>query len=364
MTSASSSAVARATGGEGVAEASGSLSRNARYPRTLGRSMSSGEGRQPVHEPVMAREIVGLLAAPAQGEPSQRRLRPGAVVVDATVGLGGHAAALLGALPQDARLFGLDRDPEALEIAARRLAAFGDRVELVHARFSALGDVLRERGIERIDGLVADLGVSSLQLDAARRGFSFRAAADLDMRMDRTRGETAADLLRRTTESELAQLLAEYGEEPEARRIARAIARGPRPATTEELQAAVLAAVRRRPARRDPATLTFQALRIAVNRELEELDALLDALPGLLAPGARVAILSYHSLEDRRVKEAFRRWTASCVCPPGLPVCRCGGKARAVRLTRGALRPQPGEIELNPRARSARLRAVEWVDGR
>jgi 16S rRNA (cytosine1402-N4)-methyltransferase len=307
---------------------------------------------EPTHHPVLVEDVVRLLVPESP--------RAGLVVVDLTVGLGGHAAALLDALPPDARLIGIDRDREALAIAARRLARFGDRVRLAHGRFSELGRLLAEHDIDAVDAVLADLGTSSLQLDEGRRGFSFRAAASLDMRMDASRGETAAEWLARADEAEIARVLADLGEEPAARRIARAIVAGPRPTTTDELRALVAGVVGKRSQRLDPATLTFQALRIAVNRELEELDALLAELPRHLAHGARIAILAYHSLEDRRVKETFRNWTARCVCPPELPVCRCGGVARALRLTRGAHQPDQLEIQRNPRSRSARLRVVEW----
>ncbi|HEY8514226.1 MAG TPA: 16S rRNA (cytosine(1402)-N(4))-methyltransferase RsmH [Candidatus Binatia bacterium] len=318
----------------------------------------AGEER-PRHEPVMLHEVTELLA-PAVA-------RPGARIVDVTLGLGGHSAALLERAAADARLLGLDRDDDALAIAGERLAPWGERVVLRHARFSELAQTLDELGWERVDAVVADLGVSSLQLDDAQRGFSFQREGELDMRMDRTRGESAADLLARLSQSEIAALLRDLGEEPEAKRIARALCRaeGGRPRTTQELRAAVLRAVGGRATRRhDPATLTFQALRIAVNDELGELENLLETLPQRLAPGARVAFLAYHSLEDRIVKQHLRRWSARCVCPPELPVCQCGGKARAIRLTPGAQRPSDDEVARNPRARSARLRAVEWVDGR
>ncbi|HZR79699.1 MAG TPA: 16S rRNA (cytosine(1402)-N(4))-methyltransferase RsmH [Candidatus Binatia bacterium] len=309
----------------------------------------------PAHEPVLLKEVAALLVPDAE--------RP-RVLVDATVGLGGHSEALLERAHPESRLVAIDRDPEALAIAARRLARFGDRVRLVHGRFADLAHLLEGEGVAAADAVLADLGVSSLQLDEPRRGFSFRASGDVDMRMDQTRGETAGDLLARSSEAELAQLLREYGEEPSARRIAHALTRAPRPETTDELRAIVAGAVRSRSRDRDPATRTFQALRIAVNRELEELDRLLAELPSHLAPGARVAILAYHSLEDRRVKNAFRSWTASCVCPPELPVCRCGGTPRALRLTHKAVAPSAEEIARNPRSRSARLRAVEWIGGR
>ena len=311
------------------------------------------------HVPVMLDEVVRLLGGIGN--------RPGLRCVDLTLGLGGHAQALIAALPSDARLIGFDRDPAALSRAAQRLAAFGDRVLCEHGRFSDLTAVLDAQGWPTVDVVLADLGVSSLQLDDARRGFSFQRSGELDMRMDPSRGETALDLLARLDERSCAALLRDLGEEPHARRIARAICGGEPsdlPKTTGELRARIAAVVGGGPrgARRDPATLTFQALRIAVNHELDELDALLAALPARLAPGARVAFLAYHSLEDRRVKHAIRQWTARCICPPELPVCRCSGKPRAVRLTSGALRPTEDEVVRNPRARSARLRVVEWCD--
>jgi 16S rRNA (cytosine1402-N4)-methyltransferase len=308
------------------------------------------------HEPVLCAEVVRLLVPEAP--------RSGLRVLDLTVGLGGHARALLEALPADASFVGVDRDTRALGIAERRLARFGERVRLVHGRFGAIAERVAEAGWQGVDLVVADLGVSSMQLDDTARGFGFRATADLDMRMDTGSGATAAEILATASESEIADLIHEYGEDRDARRIARAIVRGERPRTTTELRERVAGAVRHRPAHRDPATLTFQALRIAVNRELEELDALLAALPGCLAAGGRVAILSYHSLEDRRVKTAFRAWSAACTCPPSLLLCRCGGVARARLLARGAVQSGPGEVARNPRARSARLRALEWIGGR
>jgi 16S rRNA (cytosine1402-N4)-methyltransferase len=322
--------------------------------------MPSPPDPRPWHEPVMLDEVVELLAPVLD--------RPGARIVDLTLGLGGHAAALLERARDDVRLLGLDRDPRALEAAHARLARFGERVVVRHARFAELPERLAELGWERVDAVLADLGVSSLQLDDAGRGFSFQREGDLDMRMDPTRGESAADLLARLSQGELSGLLRDLGEEPEARRIARALCRtgaAERPRTTAELRAAIVRAVGARSTRRhDPATLTFQALRIAVNDELAELEALLAMLPERLQPGGRAVFLAYHSLEDRQVKQSFRRWSARCVCPPELPICQCGGKARALRLTPGAARPTADEIARNPRARSARLRAVEWVDER
>jgi 16S rRNA (cytosine1402-N4)-methyltransferase len=304
------------------------------------------------HEPVLRADVVRLLLP---------RPRPGLRLVDCTTGLGGHAEALLEAAPPDAELLGLDRDPIALEKSARRLARFGDRVRLVQSRFSGLGAALAENGWESADAILVDLGVSSMQLDDGSRGFSFRSDADLDMRMDPTRGTTAADLLVELDEGELAQLLREKGEEPAARRIARAIKRAESPPrTTAELRALIQRVAGGRGRRHDPATLTFQALRLAVNEEMEELDRLLADLPDCLSPGSRVAVLAYHSLEDRRVKRSFAAWSRNCVCPPALAICRCGGQARAAAVVRRAIVAGEEEVSTNPRARSARLRVVEW----
>ncbi len=306
------------------------------------------------HEPVLRADVVRLLLPTP---------RPGLRLVDCTTGLAGHSEALLEAAPPDAELLGFERDPVARAEARRRLERFGHRIHLAAEPFSQFEEVLDRTGWTHVDALLADLGVSSLQLDDASRGFSFQADAALDMRMDPTHGEDAASLIERLDENELGRLLREFGEEPAARRIARAIKRSDEsPRTTGALRALVHRATGPRGGRRhDPATLTFQALRIAVNAELDELDQLLEALPRRLAPQGRVAVLAYHSLEDRRVKRAFSVWARSCVCPPELPVCRCGGRARARALTRRVITPGEEEIARNPRARSARLRAIEWV---
>ncbi len=308
------------------------------------------------HEPVMRADVVRLLLP----EP-----RPGLRLIDLTVGLGGHAEALLEAAPPDAQLIGLDRDPNALERAGARLECFGARVTLLQSPFSGMSEAMDRLGWAKVDGVLADLGVSSLQLDDAQRGFSFQSDAPLDMRMDPTRGESAAALLARLDERELGVLIRELGEEPAARRIARSIKRSDEPPTTTgALRAAVHRAVGPRRGRRnlDPSTLTFQALRIAVNAELDELDAILTQLPERLAEHGRAVVLSYHSLEDRRVKRTFALWAKACVCPPELPICQCGGRARARALTRRVATPSEEEIARNPRARSARLRAIEWLD--
>src|SRR5690349_17999919 len=312
--------------------------------------MTTGKGTGPVgagHIPVMVGEAVEWL-----------RPRPGAFLVDATVGLGGHAAALLAAAP-DARLLGVDRDPSALARARERLAVHGERVVLRQARFADVARILSEAGWDGADAVLLDLGVSSLQLDESTRGFSFQADGPLDMRMDPTASVTAAALVNELPERDLARLIAEYGEEPRARAVARAIVRARPLATTAELARAVGAVLGRPRPGHHPATRTFQAIRIAVNEELGELDRFLAEGWSLLRPGGRLAVLAYHSLEDRRVKEAFRRWAATCLCPPRTPVCTCGWSAKVRVLTRRPLRPTAEEIVRNPRARSARLRVVE-----
>jgi 16S rRNA (cytosine1402-N4)-methyltransferase len=278
------------------------------------------------HRPVLLRETLELL-----------RPREGGVFVDATLGAGGHAEAVLQATAPDGRLLGIDRDPVALETARRRLAPFGDR---------------------------ADLGISSLQLDDPKRGFAFRLEGPLDMRMDPTRGPTAADVLATLPESDLAEVLFRYGEEKRSRAIARAIVRErvERPLRTTTELAELVARVAGPGARRyriHPATRTFQALRIAVNREIEGLDALVVDAASLLPPGGRLAVISFHSLEDRAVKRALRGLARRCTCPPDLPVCACGREDSIRILTSRPIRPTDEEVEDNPRARSARLRAGE-----
>jgi 16S rRNA (cytosine1402-N4)-methyltransferase len=285
---------------------------------------------EPAHQPVLLAEALEHLA-----------VKPGGLYVDGTVGLGGHAAEILRRCAPDGRLLGTDRDAEALALARARLAEFGERVWLRQADFRELPDLLASR---RPDGILLDLGTSSLQLDDPERGFSFRRDGPLDMRMDRGAGENAADLLRRLPERALADLIHAFGEERAARRVAHAIvrARALRPLErTGELAALVRGAVRGR-GRLDPATRTFQALRIAVNRELEGLDTACQALAGILAPQGRLVAISFHGLEDRQVKHAFRS-----VAGQGFRL-----------LTRKPVRPGPEEARANPRSRSARLRAL------
>jgi 16S rRNA (cytosine1402-N4)-methyltransferase len=303
------------------------------------------------HVPVLVAEVVAWL-----------RPRPGARLVDATLGLGGHAEALLAAAP-GARLLGLDRDPQALARARRRLAAAGDRAVLRQASYAELPALLADLGWDGADGVLLDLGVSSLQLDDRARGFSFRGDAVLDMRMDPAASLTAGEIVNTWPEAEIARILADYGEERRARALARAIVRARPLATTAELVAVVGRVLGGGGRGLHPATRTFQALRIAVNDELGELDRFLDAGWTVLRPGGRLAIIAYHSLEDRRVKEAFRRWAADCLCPPRVVPCRCGWSAKVRLLTRRPVRPDAAEVARNPRARSARLRVVERLGG-
>jgi 16S rRNA (cytosine1402-N4)-methyltransferase len=304
------------------------------------------------HQPVMLDVVVDLFAAV-----------PGGLVVDGTLGGGGHAAAILAAHPQ-LRVLGIDRDLDAIAAATERLAPFGDRATVHHGRFGQLGEVVDaavpEPASEELSGVLLDLGVSSVQLDRAERGFSYRKAAPLDMRMDPSQGEDATDLVNRLSEQELTALFVANGEGRLARRIARAVV-APRPiATTDQLAdvvaAAVPAAVRRRG---HPASRVFQALRIEVNDELGELAAALPEGLRRLAPGGRFVVISYHSGEDRLVKAAFAEAvTGGCTCPPRLP-CVCGAVPEHRLVFRGSHKPSATEVESNRRAQSARLRAAE-----
>jgi 16S rRNA (cytosine1402-N4)-methyltransferase len=304
------------------------------------------------HSSVMPAEVMACLS-PKAGE----------VFVDGTVGGGGHARLILEATSPDGLLVGLDRDREALDEAGRKLAPFGDRVLLRHGNFADADRILADMGISAVDGILLDLGVSSFQLDTARRGFSFQSDAPLDMRMDTSSGMTAADVVNTMAPEELTRIFREYGEERYARRIARRIeqvrAEGPL-LTTRQLADLVRSAVPggHTPARIHPATRVFQALRIHVNGELDSLRDGLGRALALLKPGGRMAVISFHSLEDRIVKHFFRGETQTCICPPGLPVCACNRKPTVALLTRKGLRASESEVETNPRARSAVLRAI------
>jgi 16S rRNA (cytosine1402-N4)-methyltransferase len=301
------------------------------------------------HRPVMADEVVALFT----------EVPPG-TLLDATVGGGGHARLLLESRP-DLILVGLDQDEVAVEAAGRALAPFGDRAAVVRARFDRLSEVLAERGVDRLSGALFDLGVSSPQLDVPERGFSYRADAPLDMRMDRSQAVTAADVVNGWSQADLATLFAEHGERRFGRRIAAVIVRA-RPVTTTAGLVDLVRSAIPAPARRTgghPAKRVFQALRVAVNDELEILGPAIDDVIELLVPGGRAAVLSYHSGEDRIVKNHFvDASTGGCICPPGLP-CVCGATPTVRLLNRGARKPSPAEVKDNPRAESARLRAAE-----
>jgi 16S rRNA (cytosine1402-N4)-methyltransferase len=308
------------------------------------------------HVPVMLDRIVELLA-PALAE-------PGSVVVDCTLGLGGHARALLEAAPQ-ARLVGLDRDPQALAAAGERLHEYRQRIELVPAVYDELPEVLEDLGITSVSSVLLDLGVSSLQLDEVQRGFSYARDAPLDMRMDQTTGITAADIVNGYSPGDLARVLRDYGEERFTRRIVSAImsarAKAPLAGTAELAELvrdAVPAATRRTGGH--PAKRTFQALRIEVNRELDALGRVLPAALAALGANGRIAVLAYHSLEDRLVKRAFAAQAHPDV-PPDMPVIPASLAPTLRLLTRGAERPADAETEVNPRAASARLRAAERI---
>ncbi len=313
-----------------------------------------GEAR---HQPVLCAEVVRLF-----------HLQSGKVYVDGTVGLGGHIQALLEIGPT-ITVVGIDRDEEALKIAAERLSPFGERVHLIHGNYRDIRKHLAHLGIEKIAGFLLDLGLSSLQLDSADRGFSFRRDGPLDMRMDTSQGLTATAVVNKASEKELTHILRDYGEERFAQRIARAIlaARAKNPIErTETLAEIVRGAIPKRfhPKRIDPATRTFQALRIAVNQELLNLKEGLEAGFQALEIGGILAAISFHSLEDRTVKQFFRYKALSCTCPPDFPVCVCDKQVEAEILTRKPIQSSSEETAANPRARSAKLRAARRINVR
>ena len=304
------------------------------------------------HKPVLLQECLDALA-----------IRPDGVYVDGTLGRAGHSLEIVRRLTEGGRLIGIDRDQTAIDAAQERLAPYLDRVTLVHSNFDRVGDILADLHISGVDGMLFDLGVSSPQLDDAARGFSYRADAPLDMRMSQ-QGETAADLVNTESREELARILRDYGEEPYAWQIAGKIveARETAPILTT-LQLADTVASAMPPAERrknkTPSRRTFQALRIAVNHELDALEEGLDTIFDHLAPGGRLCVITFHSLEDRLVKNKFRRWSTACTCPPEFPVCVCGGKAKAKLITRKPIEADTQELEENRRSRSAHLRVLE-----
>jgi 16S rRNA (cytosine1402-N4)-methyltransferase len=301
------------------------------------------------HHPVLYKEVLHAL-----------RPRRGEHYVDGTVGAGGHAWGILQTSAPDGLLLGLDLDPQALKLAGERLAVFGVRAVLVQASYASLLQQIKAMGWKSVSGILLDLGVSSMQLNVAERGFSFQSDAPLDMRFDPDGPVTAADLVNSLSEHEIADLIFRYGEERQARKIARAIVSS-RPIFTTGQLSEVISRVYRtaRHKRIHPATLTFQALRIAVNRELQALEKFLPQAVAALSPGGRLVVIAYHSLEDRIVKQFLRQESQDCICPSRQPVCTCGHRATMKEITRRPLVPQMDEINSNPRARSARLRVAE-----
>lgn len=306
-----------------------------------------------IHLPVMLGESLEALNATANG-----------LFIDATLGMGGHSEGILQAAPNN-HVIGFDRDAEAIGLAQQRLAGFGERFEAVHADYRQIKQVLLEKGIGTVQGIIADLGVSSYQFDTPERGFSFRFTEDspLDMRMDRTEVKTAADLVNSLSERELADLIFTYGEERAARKIAHRIlqVRSKAPLkTTNQLADVVIGAIHQKGHWKiHPATKTFQALRIAVNRELEGLQQFIADAVDLLEVGGRLVVITFHSLEDRLIKQALKFQSGYCVCPPQLPDCRCGTARRVELLTSRPAQPRESELLANPRARSAKLRACQ-----
>lgn len=298
------------------------------------------------HEPVMGPEVIDLLS-----------LRAGGFYLDGTLGGGGHTRLILDAC-SDCRVLAVDRDPEAHEAARAVVGDDRARVRFSSGRFddAPRDPEVRDRGL---DGALLDLGVSSHQLDADERGFAFRRGVTLDMRMDGSRGEDARDFLRRADEAEMAHAFRTWGEEPRGRRLAREVVKRRATApleTSDDLVAALAVSLGRAPSAKEKARI-FQAVRIAVNDEMDALESGLPAIRDVLNEGGVLVVIAYHSLEDRVVKHAFREWSRSCVCPPEVPLCMCRGAALGETVTRKALRPTDAEVERNPRARSARLRA-------
>jgi 16S rRNA (cytosine1402-N4)-methyltransferase len=305
------------------------------------------------HLPVLYNEIIHAM------QPHQ-----GGLYVDGTVGAGGHAWGILQASQPDGSLLGMDVDPQALALAREKLAEFGERAKLVRASYATLLIQLAALKWKQVDGILLDLGLSSMQLDAPSRGFSFRTEAPLDMRFNPDQETNAAQLVNTLDEGALADLLYRYGEEHRSRQVAHAIVNARPISSTTQLAKVVAQVTSGGKSGIDPATRTFQALRIAVNGELEELECVLPQTLEALQPGGRLAIISFHSLEDRMVKQFMRRESRDCICPPNQPVCTCGHKASLREVTGKPLRPQEDEIRKNPRSRSARLRVAERVEGK
>jgi 16S rRNA (cytosine1402-N4)-methyltransferase len=299
------------------------------------------------HQPVLYHEIIHAL-----------RPKSGARYVDGTLGAGGHAVGLLAASEPGGLLLGLDVDPQAITLAHQKLAPFRERAWLIKAHYTSLPDQIAKLGWKSVDGILLDLGASSMQFDSPERGFSFLADGPLDMRFDPSNSLTAAEIVNGMPEQELVEMLFTYGEEPAARRIARAIVTA-RPVTRTLQLAAIVEKVKPRRGPHHPATQTFQALRIAVNGELQAVETILPLAIQALGPGGRLAVISFHSLEDRLVKDYFRRESRDCICPPRQPICTCGHEASIKEITRRPITPTEAEIKQNTRARSAKLRVAE-----
>ncbi len=307
------------------------------------------------HVPVLLNETIDSL-----------NIKPDGVYADGTLGGAGHSSHIAEKLSEKGRLIGFDQDMDAIEAATKRLEPYKDRVKIVHSNFENMGSVLDELGYEKIDGIMLDLGVSSHQLDDAERGFSYRVDAPLDMRMDRSAGLSAADILNAYNEQEIYRIIRDYGEERYAKSIARNIVkyRADKPIeTTFELVDIIKASMPKKELAMPghPAKRTFQAIRIACNRELEVLENSIDMMIDHLNPGGRLSIITFHSLEDRIVKTAFKRNENPCTCPPNFPVCVCGKKPKGRALYRKPVLPSEEEMEINPRSKSAKLRSFEHV---
>lgn len=300
------------------------------------------------HRPVLYQQTIEYLAPKRLG-----------LYLDCTAGAGGHSEGILKASSPDGKLLALDLDPLAVRLTTARLAQFGERAKVIQASYLEAARILQQMGWDAVDGILMDLGVSSMQLDQQERGFSFRYDAPLDMRFDPGRGLSAADLLNQLAEKELADLIWRYGEERFSRRIARKIVENRPVRTTFQLADLVRAAVSGPHGKIDPATKTFQAIRIAVNDELRTIEQAIPSLISLLKPKGRLAVISFHSLEDRLVKQAFKRESVDCICPPEQLLCTCGHKASIKLLTSKPVVATEQENEENPRARSAKLRVLE-----
>ncbi len=307
------------------------------------------------HSPVMPEEVIREL-----------NIRPDGIYVDGTLGGGGHSGLIAGCLSEKGRLIGIDQDEDAIRAATERLACYGDKVTIVRSNYSGMASVLKELSVPAVDGILLDLGVSSYQLDQAERGFTYREDAPLDMRMDRRQKLTAADVVNTYSEQDLSRLIHQYGEDRFARNIAKHIVKARQSApleTTGELVEIIKAAIpaRVRAKGGHPAKRTFQAIRIEVNHELDVLQDTLEEMVGLLNDGGRLAVITFHSLEDRIVKKIFRKCEDPCICPPEFPVCTCGRVSMGRVVTRKPILPGDEELESNSRSKSAKLRVFERI---